>query len=85
VAKISVSLDDDLLAELKDAAGANVSAFIAAAVRRQLRRRELAAFLAELEDELGAPSEGELSAAAAAFERAESPSPPRRARSRRSA
>lgn len=69
VAKISVSLDDELLAELKSAAGDNVSAFISAAVRRQLRRRDLAAFLAELEEELGPPTEEELAEAAADFDR----------------
>lgn len=69
MAKISVSLDDELLAELKSAAGDNVSAFISAAVRRQLRRRDLAAFLAELEEELGPPTEEELAEAAADFDR----------------
>jgi post-segregation antitoxin (ccd killing protein) len=85
VAKISVSLDDELLAELKDAAGANVSAFIAGAVRRQLRRRELEAFLVELEDELGPVTADEMANAVAAFEHAEQTSSPSRARSRRSA
>jgi Arc/MetJ-type ribon-helix-helix transcriptional regulator len=69
VAKISVSLDDELLAELKSAAGDNVSAFISAAVRHQLRRRDLAAYLAELEEELGPPTEDELAEAAADFDR----------------
>lgn len=69
VAKISVSLDDKLLAEVKDAAGNNVSAFISAAVRQQLRRRELEDYLAELEEELGPPTEDELAEAAADFDR----------------
>lgn len=68
VAKISVSLDDALLAELKSAAGENVSAFISDAIRRQLRRRDLEAFLAELEKELGPPTEEELAEAAADFD-----------------
>jgi post-segregation antitoxin (ccd killing protein) len=70
VAKISVSLDDELLAELKEAAGSNVSGFIASAVRRQLRRKDLETFLSELEEELGPPSEDELAEATAAFDRA---------------
>jgi post-segregation antitoxin (ccd killing protein) len=85
VAKISVSLDDELLAQLKDAAGANVSAFIAAAVRHQLRRRDLESFLAELDDELGPVTADEMAEAVAAFEHAEQPTSPVRARSRRSA
>lgn len=68
VAKISVSLDDKLLAELKDAAGNNVSAFVSAAVRQQLKRQELQDYLAELDEELGPPSEEELAEAAAAFD-----------------
>ena len=69
MAKISVSMDDQLLGELKDAAGDNVSAFIAGAVRHQLRRRQLAAYLDELEEELGPPTPEELAEAAAAFDR----------------
>lgn len=79
MAKISVSLDDQLLGELKDAAGDNVSAFIAGAVRRQLQRRQLAAYLEELEEELGPPTEEELAEAAAAFDQAGvQTTPPRR-------
>lgn len=85
MAKISVSLDDELLAELKEAAGSNVSGFIASAVRRQLRRKDLEAFLSELEEELGPPSEDELTEAAAAFDRAEAAGPRGGARSPRSA
>lgn len=85
MAKISVSLDDDLLGELKEVAGTNVSAFIATAVRRQLRRRDLEAFLDELEEELGPPSEDEMTDAAAAFDRAAQVTPTPRVRSRRSA
>ena len=85
MAKISVSLDDELLADLKAAAGSNVSGFIASAVRRQLRRRELEAFLSELDEELGPMSEDELAEAAAAFDRAEAAGSPDRRRPRRSA
>lgn len=85
MAKISVSLDDELLAELKEAAGSNVSGFIASAVRRQLRRKDLEAFLSELEEELGPPSGDELAEAAAAFDRAEAARHRGGVRSRRSA
>ena len=85
MAKISVSLDDELLAQLKGAAGANVSAFIAGAVRHQLRRQDLEAFLVELEDELGPVTADEMADAVAAFEHAERTSSPSRARSPRSA
>jgi hypothetical protein len=85
VAKISVSLEDDLLAELKEAAGDNVSAFVAGAVRRELQRRELGAYLMELEEELGPPSEAEMVAAAAAFDEVQPAGQRRPAGSRRSA
>jgi post-segregation antitoxin (ccd killing protein) len=84
VAKISVSMDDQLLSELKEAAGDNVSAFIAGAVRRQLRRQQLAAYLVELEEEMGPPTEEELAEAAAAFEEMEA-AIQRNSRKRRSA
>ena len=71
MAKISVSMDDQLLSELKQAAGDNVSAFIAGAVRRQLRREQLAAYLDELEEEMGPPTEAELAEASAAFDEVE--------------
>ncbi len=85
MAKISVSLDDELLVALKEAAGSNVSGFIASAVRRQLRRKDLEAFLSELYEELGPPSEDELAEAAAAFDRAEAAGPCSSGQSRRSA
>jgi len=68
MAKLSVSLDDDLAAALKQAAGANVSAFVAQAVRRQLDQRQLEAFLAELEDELGPADEDEIEALVSVLE-----------------
>ena len=85
MAKISVSLDDELLAELKEAAGNNVSGFIASAVRRQLRRKDLEGFLSELEQELGPPSQDELAEAAAAFDRTETAGPRSGRQSRQSA
>ncbi len=60
VAKLSVSLPDDLVQDLKEVARGNVSAFVAAAVRNELDRRRLHAFVAELVDELGPSDEGEV-------------------------
>ena len=84
MAKLSVSLEDDLAAQLKEAAGDNVSAFVAGAVRRQLEQQQLGAFLAELEDELGPPDEAELAEAAAAFEKVKAASSHRSSAKRRS-
>lgn len=59
VAKISVILPDDLVRDLEQAAHGNLSAFIAAAVRRELdHRKELARqhldqLVRELEDHVG--------------------------------
>jgi post-segregation antitoxin (ccd killing protein) len=60
VAKISVSLPDSLVQELKAVSPDNVSAFIAAAVRHELDRRRLHAFVEELADELGPSDEAEV-------------------------
>lgn len=68
MAKISVSLDDDLVAELKDSAGDNVSAFVAGAIRHQLDRQHLQAFLVELDDQHGPINEQDRAEAAAAFD-----------------
>ena len=62
-----------------------MSGFIASAVRRQLCRKDLEAFLSELEEELGPPSEDELAEAAAAFDRAEAARSRSVGQSRRSA
>lgn len=69
--KLSISLDDDLLAELRISAGDNVSRFVALAVRRQLERQQLTAYVAELEAEFGPPSEASVAEADAAFDRVE--------------
>lgn len=74
VAKLSVSLPDDLVQDLRAVAPDNVSAFIAAAVRHELDRRRLHAFVEELVSELGPSDEvevvrySELFAASAAAE-----------------
>jgi post-segregation antitoxin (ccd killing protein) len=60
VAKLSVSLPDDLVQDLRAVARDNVSAFVAAAVRHELDRRRLHAFVAELEEELGPADEAEV-------------------------
>jgi post-segregation antitoxin (ccd killing protein) len=60
VAKLSVSLPDDLVQDLKQVARGNVSAFVAAAVRNELDRRRLHAFVQELVDELGPSDEAEV-------------------------
>jgi post-segregation antitoxin (ccd killing protein) len=59
-AKLSVSLPDDLVQDLRDAAHDNVSAFVTAAVRHELDRRRLFAFVDELADELGPVDEAEV-------------------------
>lgn len=53
MAKLSVSLDDDLADELRRAAR-NVSAFVAEAVRDALDRQRLSGALRALDEELGA-------------------------------
>jgi post-segregation antitoxin (ccd killing protein) len=60
MAKLSVSLPDDLVQDLKDVAHNNVSAFVTAAVRHELDRRRLFAFVDELADELGPADEAEV-------------------------
>jgi hypothetical protein len=60
VAKLSVSLPDDLARDLKAVAADNVSAFVAAAVRHELDRRRLHTFVGELVTELGPSDEAEV-------------------------
>lgn len=58
--KIAVSLPDELVARAKRAVAegraASVSAYVAAALARQVREDELSAMLAEMRAEHGAPS-----------------------------
>ena len=58
--KLSVSLPDDLVQDLRALAHDNVSAFVTAAVRHELDRRRLFAFVDELADELGPVDEAEV-------------------------
>ena len=57
--KLSVSLPDDLVQDLRAVAHDNMSAFVTAIVRR-LDRRRLFAFVDELADELGPIDEAEV-------------------------
>src|SRR4051812_29746156 len=67
VAKISVSLDDKLYEDVRDAAGpAGVSSWLADAATARLRAEALQAVAAEIADTTGGPySEDELSEARA--------------------
>lgn len=58
--KLSVSLPDDLVRDLRAVAHDNMSAFVTAAVRHELDRRRLFAFVDELADELGPIDEAEV-------------------------
>jgi post-segregation antitoxin (ccd killing protein) len=58
--KLSVSLSDDLVQDLKAAAPDNVSAFVTTAVRHELDRRRLHAFVDELVAELGPSDDAEV-------------------------
>jgi hypothetical protein len=60
VAKLSVSLPDDLVQDLQAVARDNVSAFVTTAVRHELDRRRLFAFVDDLADELGPVDEAEV-------------------------
>ena len=67
MAKLSISIPDELADDLRAAADENVSAFVATAVRHELDRRRLFVFLNELEDELGPADEDEVAAFNAVF------------------
>lgn len=69
VAKISVSLPDDLVRDLQAVARDNVSAFVAAAVRNELDRLRLHAFVQELVAELGPSDEAEVAEISALFDK----------------
>lgn len=60
MAKLSLSLPDDLVQELRAVSPDNVNAFIAVAIRHELDRRHLHAFVGELVDELGPSDEAEV-------------------------
>lgn len=58
--KLSVSLPDDLVQDLRAVARDNVSAFVAVTIQSELDRRRLLTFVAGLEDELGPADEAEV-------------------------
>lgn len=62
MAKLSISVPDELVEDLHSLATENVSAFVTTAIRHELDRRRLFAFLDELEDELGPADEEEVAA-----------------------
>jgi metal-responsive CopG/Arc/MetJ family transcriptional regulator len=67
MARVSISLPDDLVQDLHAVARGNVSAFVAAIVRNELDRRRLHAFVKELEAELGPADEAEVARYCAMF------------------
>src|SRR5687768_3396072 len=67
MAKISVSIPDDLAEELRDEAIGNVSRFVSSAVRDALDRRRLMRALEALDAELGPVDPELLDEADAAF------------------
>lgn len=68
MAKISVSLDDDLADEVRKTAPHNVSAFVAEALRDALDRHRLNGALHALDEELGALDAGLLDDVGALFD-----------------
>lgn len=60
MAKLSISVPDDLVDDVRGLATGNVSAFVTAAIRHEVDRRRLVGFLGELDDELGPPDEEEI-------------------------
>jgi len=60
MAKLSISIPDDLVDDLRDLATSNVSAFVATAIRHEVDRRRLFGFLDELEQELGPADDAEV-------------------------
>lgn len=62
MAKLSISVPADLVEDLHALAVENVSAFVSTAIRHEVDRRRLFAFLEELEDELGPTDEEEVAA-----------------------
>jgi post-segregation antitoxin (ccd killing protein) len=60
MAKLSISIPDDLMDDLRDLATSNVSAFVATAIRHEVDRRRLLGFLDELEQELGPADDADV-------------------------
>lgn len=79
--KVSLTLDEDLLAEARDVVGARgLSSFVNRALRHQLQHDRLAGLLAELEQEKGPIEPGVIEEVRRAW-----PAPAEKAARRRSA
>lgn len=83
MAKLSISLPDELADDVHALAPQNVSAFVSTAIRHEIDRRALFSFLDELADELGPVDEDEVAVFTAAWSNIASTkaSAPRRGRS----
>lgn len=58
--KLSISVPDDLVDDLRGLASGNISAFVTTAIRHEVDRRRLFSFLEELDAELGPVDEEEV-------------------------
>ena len=68
--KLSVTVEDDLVAEVRERAGdRGISAFVNQAVRHELQLARLGELLGDLENELGPPDEDMVSEALASLDR----------------
>jgi predicted transcriptional regulator len=67
MAKLSISVPDELIDDLRELATGNISAFVALAIRHEVDRRRLLGFLDELDEELGPVDEGEVTTFARIF------------------
>jgi len=69
VSKVSVSVDEEILAEVRERVGKReFSAYLASALRRQLQRDRIRDLLDEMDDEVGPVSEGQLDEARALWQ-----------------
>lgn len=81
VAKVSLSIDEDVLAEARERAGRReLSSYVTDALRRQLQHDRLGELLAEM-DAASGPVPGELLEEARQLWRAPADDPPKRRRS----
>jgi Arc/MetJ family transcription regulator len=70
--KLSVTVEEDLVDELRERAGGRgISAFVNQAVRHELQLARLGELLADLENELGPPDEAMVAEALASLDRLE--------------
>ena len=67
MAKLSVSVPNDVVNDLRGLATKNVSAFVTTTIRHEIDRRCLFAFVDELDDELGPAGEDEIADFVEAF------------------